>query len=766
MGVSLHLPGSYIQPFQVPSTIEFDCVADWALYLLVPEDREITKAVLSIRGGPFEGNVALPEVGTTFQPESYNKILTSSLIIDFHTPRTIDHIVVQATSPDDAKYPNGATLNNLVCVLRVWGGTQWFLPSLKNLFPFNKVNKDRDDIITSSLLFPKICTEKVLLTFAFLKKPDGGYVDFNTDIGKVIDDYSELASAASEAIEEEFEINILRLKVFSQDYPSNLSIHVKGQPPFWLHPKEFATPDEPINLPDFSQHLNTFIQGAEFLKVSQLAGLPDEIREKLNKEPLLSQIPIIFHTDTSGILKIERFDLEYVILKRDFRVNGDAEFSPQKKTVNFSWNESRTGITSRKIEIKIPSGSYIKHIAFSLKGGLAKEQLISLDKIVPKQQITFSNFGARIGKQQSLAQKIVLLDSNTSVIGFDLRLKMLSDIVKYRVEVCPDQQGMPSGEVLTFKEMEYQKEKGMQFSWVRINLDQVLRLQLNQPYWLVLTVLEGQLVWQMNFFEEGNEQGFGYSFKKGDWNFFNTYLGNPVGGIFRIYHLPEEFIRSPALEFKVGNQTFWSLTTDPSEIDLKIDVETNFQSTKTNFILEVNAKSPGSLSIADLLVKYQEAEPEDILGYLESPCRLLLSEIMDKRPLDFLLDEAPLTILDGIGEKFSSRLNLQGIFNIRALADLKFQDLSLIAQRVNIPLERLQEFVSKAILMREIVNRVPSIPLPLGTSFERIRQMSEERIRQVIKVDSATARRIIEDFEILFAITDETGIKKSKMKYF
>ena len=37
---------------------------------------------------------------------------------------------------------------------------------------------------------------------------------------------------------------------------------------------------------------------------------------------------------------------------------------------------------------------------------------------------------------------------------------------------------------------------------------------------------------------------------------------------------------------------------------------------------------------------------------------------------------------------------------------------------------------------------------------------------QVIKVDSATARRIIEDFEILFAITDETGIKKSKMKYF
>jgi len=37
---------------------------------------------------------------------------------------------------------------------------------------------------------------------------------------------------------------------------------------------------------------------------------------------------------------------------------------------------------------------------------------------------------------------------------------------------------------------------------------------------------------------------------------------------------------------------------------------------------------------------------------------------------------------------------------------------------------------------------------------------------QVIKVDSATARRIIEDFEILFAITDETGIKKFKMKYF
>ncbi len=37
---------------------------------------------------------------------------------------------------------------------------------------------------------------------------------------------------------------------------------------------------------------------------------------------------------------------------------------------------------------------------------------------------------------------------------------------------------------------------------------------------------------------------------------------------------------------------------------------------------------------------------------------------------------------------------------------------------------------------------------------------------QVIKVDSATARRIMEDFEILFAITDETGIKKSKMKYF
>jgi len=34
------------------------------------------------------------------------------------------------------------------------------------------------------------------------------------------------------------------------------------------------------------------------------------------------------------------------------------------------------------------------------------------------------------------------------------------------------------------------------------------------------------------------------------------------------------------------------------------------------------------------------------------------------------------------------------------------------------------------------------------------------------KVDSATAGRIIEDFEILFAITDETGIKKSKMKYF
>ena len=759
--MSLHLAGSYIQPFQVPSTIQFDCVADRALYLLVPKDREITKAILSIRGEAFKGNVALPEVGTTFQPESYNKMLTSSLIIDFHTPRTIDHIVVQATSPDE--YPNSATLDNLVCVLRVWGGTQWFLPSLKNLFPFNK---DRDGIITSSLLFPKICTEKVLLTFAFLKKPDGGYVDFNTDIGKVIDDYSELASAASEAIEEKSEINILSLKVFPQDYPSNLSIYIKGQPPFWLHPKEFATPDKPINLPDFSQHLNTFIQGAEFVRVSQLAGLPDEIREKLNKETLLSQIPIIFHTDTSGILKIEKFDLEYLILRRDFRVNGDAKFSPQKKTVNFSWDESRTGITSRKIEIEIPSGSHIKHIAFSLKGSLAKEQLISLDKIVPKQWITFSNFGARIGKQQSLAQKIVLLNTNPNVISFDLRLKMLSDIVKYRVELSPDQQGIPSEEVLAFKEMEYQKEKGMQFSWVRINLDQVLRLQPNQPYWLVLTVLEGQLVWQMNFFEEGNEQSFVYSFKKGDWNFFNTYLGKPVGGIFRIYHLPEEFIRPPALEFKVGNQTFCSLTTDPSKIDLKIDVETNFQSTETNFILKVNAKSPGSLSIADLLVKYQEAEPEDILGYLESPCRLLLSEIMGKRPLDFLLDEAPLTILDGIGEKFSSRLNLQGIFNIRALADLRYQDLSLIAQKVNIPLERLQEFVSKAILMQEIVNRVPSVPLPLGTSFERIRQMSEERIRQVIKVDSATARRIIEDFEILFAITDETGIKKSKMKYF
>ncbi|MFH1097588.1 MAG: hypothetical protein V1749_08840 [Candidatus Desantisbacteria bacterium] len=549
--------------------LSFDKVDKKIIYLFIPESVEIIKTTLKIVGEVFTGNVASTEIGTTISPSP------DSVIIDFHTIRTINGLDIDLPIiSSDGTGPH--------CIMRLWGGSQWYLPSPRNLFKVSTVNGKKKFCGK----FPNVSTSKVLFSFCKLNTTKGTaptYINLNEPAYAAVDDLLELAGFEGlKSIEEPVQIAPGEIILNSYDYLTNLSLQVGDFSPFWIEPKEFATPDDkPIELPDFSMDINNYLKKAK----------PDKFG---------FEVPITVQTNISGVLVLKEFNIDYLIHHRDFRIHPEEEFTAKEKQLSFDWNEERTGVNSANIEINIPTGSKVKYISFDLQGSLAKERLV-VDLIMPQSSDILSNFGLLLEKGKSIAQKMSFT-KGLNVTGFDIRLNPSSDTIKYKLEIRLDQKDAPVGEIIASKAIEYKTEDKTKntYFWVKIDLEKPIKISENQICWLVLSGEEGEVIWQMNFFEDA--QTFGYFLQNGIWNPLEPYQGKPVGGIFRVYYLPDEFGTPSTIDFA----EIWNLTTDPTTIDSRVEVETDLSTIQQNLLMKVNAQSQGSLTISNLLVKYQE----------------------------------------------------------------------------------------------------------------------------------------------------------------
>lgn len=565
----------YNVPLQ-SETLDFYCPGDQVIHLPVPKDIEIVNTGMVIKGSNLSGNVFSEDFGTTasvktatsdgyeeISPGGTMPVNVTSLIIDFHTQRTITGLALNEFSP---------AASDLFCIVRVGSGAGWYLPTPVNLMELGEN--------PSSIGLPQITAEKLLLTFAKLEysDPAGGFVKHGTTNGNLYE--------LGDVITREQPVKPVGLSILGSDFLTGFSIRVGEASPFFQEENEFFTYDSQYQLPDFSEQINTYMEDAG----------PIDSPSYL--------VPLTIHSDMSGRLEIMSLDFEYV---RHYE--GSAEiltFEPAPQL-------SRT-ITCN-IPIDIEGVERICFISMKLEGEFRGEGIIPPPDIHPYILPEVDYTGFQIIPDKKAAQKIKL-DKDFTIKGIDLPVKFLAETVNVTVELRNDANNEPGEKI--FASQQIVKEAQTEdipsptagFAWVRVDFPEGIPMPAG-TYWLVLESTLGELVWQIAGQTPGVPAPFLYAFKgeNVEWTVLSSVNKQEAGGIYRIRRIFSQFHDPPLLHIKLNEETVRAVTSDSAAIDYLLEERVNISirsGTSTNITLTFEAQSAGTLDISNLLLKYSE----------------------------------------------------------------------------------------------------------------------------------------------------------------
>ena len=618
-------------PLSFPMTLSFGCVADQIVHLAIPRDFEIVNTDMVVQGDNFAGDVLPKRFGTTMlakttvsdgfteidQDTNMPLAYVTALIIDFHTQRTITGIEL-------GNMEFSIDLTDGFCVFRVWGGSNWFLPTPKNLFALGDI-LNAGEKITMTEGIPEITTEKIFLTFARLKRSEDGTFVGHTDTN------GNLNALGTIIIEEQIITSIESLQIFSNDFLTNSFIQIGDLSPIFRPEDEFFTHNNEYELPDFSNQINQFIQSANPLFFDDITLLDGHPEFDYLRNLSFSLLPIKIHTEMSGILTIN-LNLDYVRHAESFKLEEETEFTTDKKTLRFERDEQRLDSIVRKLMINLSEVGSINFITFSLEGSFSSDRIIPLVEIQPTVSSNVdSTLGFQIVTSKKAAQKIVLSKSY-KLKGVDIRTKFLNKKVNYVVELRTDQNNQPSEEIIVSKEMQHDPQStdeqppARDFLWVQIDFDQEVELS-EATYWIVLKCTAGELVWQISELTGVGMNNFLYAHedRNSTWIPLPNSYGNEVHAVFRIRHNPSTFDDPPSLRIQLNDHVVWELAQDPQSIEIAIEEKINisdFPEGTQSVMLSFEAQSVGELNISNLLVKFKETASKkvQINGFIETLC--------------------------------------------------------------------------------------------------------------------------------------------------
>ncbi|HKJ68592.1 MAG TPA: hypothetical protein VKA68_11595 [bacterium] len=493
------------------------------------------------------------------------------VIIDFHKERLVRKISFTVRS-------NGQPIDY---VLKIWGGNIFFptSPQVTGVLNFNG-----HSVQTFTRRFPEQRTQKILLEFGTAN--DKG--NFTQDKSVIIE----------------------TLRIESLSVPSEITVQIGDQQPFFQHPGELSLAQE-IPLPDFSEQINTFLQESD----------PEEAKGQL-------LVPMTIHSATEGKFLFrrkrnnERLPVTEQLVEFGYRLQGNiTQFSilPGENKLFEERNYTFTGTNQHTVSVVNP-GVPLSDASFHLTGQLAAERLLLSN--LPDD----SRFAALGSGTFQLAQRLTF-EHPVRLSAAELRLELLTDQAELSLDIQPDFNNQPSNNPVTDSSVQLQISKNElhteeQEKLIKLSFPTPLALEEAQ-YWMVLSVSGGEVTWRINH-ESSNPGGFLYtrtdqtqSWKKR----VQPSTNKPVSGLFNIYAAPEN--AAELLEIWVGEycglvpQIQESQAIDTEVNTLQVTGEERSLTELLNAMISekpdggripirFRARSSGELRLSDLLMRFYE----------------------------------------------------------------------------------------------------------------------------------------------------------------
>lgn len=243
---------------------------------------------------------------------------------------------------------------------------------------------------------------------------------------------------------------------------------------FWLKAGEFneITASDPVN-------------------EDAVKGFIEAIQRQM--ESSLQSLKLVLEADTPCEIRFSDFLISY-FLKR---------LSHLKKTDNtetenpFRLDFSGEFYEEQKFSFELPTNISIEAASLNVEADFHSEDIYP-NGLNP-QLLDNSSTGIKLQAQQSIAHGINPLQSFKSK-GIMLGLMALTDDAKITLEMREDWQQSPEGAILQSAEAEVTLVRGKH--WKRIVFAESFSL-FSSPHWLVLKVVEGELLWLLSDTENG-----------------------------------------------------------------------------------------------------------------------------------------------------------------------------------------------------------------------------------------------------------------------
>ena len=488
-----------------------------SFHLRVPKPQGFKYRILKKEGfelgveafGLTEPNAARSELGATatasvdgnFVVETNGDIILNNqpntdsalewIVLDFHKERQLNEVAFTVKA---------VTEENIFFDLNIWGGTIFF-PSSP---PVQAAITKKAQPQTVRQRFAEQRTDKALIAFGTLDNDNNFINDKSLILTHIV------------------------IKAFS--FPSDLSVGIGDQPPFFAHQGELA-PGVFTALPDFSNELNTFLENNE----------PEERNGDL-------LIPLNVTSRTDGIVSFKRFqggqavDISENLVDLGYRLQGiisgflsaaDTTELAEHIVLDFS------GTAQNSVYISLSPLAKVLEARFHIQGALSEDRLL-LDNTSAADRL-----GA-LGSDDFLLAQGFQIDAATDITSLGIMLEFIAGEAEVSVAIHsefqeqPGESALPGSQVVRQFAMPEEPQDASTAHFEEFKFASPLALNPGN-YWVVLSVTGGQLTWRLND-TQPNPGAFLYTRLDGSTHWLqrrHPSTGKAISGIFKLTYLPQ-----------------------------------------------------------------------------------------------------------------------------------------------------------------------------------------------------------------------------------
>ncbi len=425
--------------------------------------------------------------------------------------------------------------------------------------------------------------------------------------------------------------------------PTNLSVRLAGQPPFWTHPGPLTAG---ITTPDFAGLLTQFLAG------SQSSSNQDA-----------HSIPITVHSDVIALLSSATLEIDYEIA-HSLLPNGVPAL---KLTYGFYGCAQEQG-SAYSLSTTLPANSTPLKARATIRGEFEPSRLVGCEGspwATPAELPFHSPIVVELLPGQALAQPFCLAQPSPSerpgrvrITAIDLSAasKVLPASI-LNLALQSDADGRPSGEVLLSTSVTLDPADLLDdiaalmkasaatepalLPWISVPLPQPFVLEGTQRYWVVLQVQEGEAIWHCRADSSSQEKIRSLHITKDNgftWRIAKAQQHEALTAAMRLRHCPKTY-RVP-LYLRIGTgETAQHFSLDQFSPLGKVDFSFDFLGNGTPGLMAYWGAAGGGSA---------RSGPEEIM---------IPFSFLSEAPGKLTIEELSITYGTLLGDSFSITLN-------------------------------------------------------------------------------------------------------------